>query len=546
MSRRRTVLILVLVGLLLRAVPVLWGSTFLNDEQFSMHPDEPKIVRAIDSFPDTLTTYHDYRYPHLLHTGIGLLWWPVRGAMGLELPEQSLPGQPSYERALVFSRVVVLLVFGLGLLVLLAKFARRLGRPEWAPWFVAAGSVQPLLVGNTALAQTDVTGATLLFLVFYVLLRIEKTPAIGNRHALLLGFVQGLSVVTRYVNLAACAGSLLVLVMAMRRGAAAPRDLPRILGLWLLAFAGAVIAFMPGILYDFEWFKKAIEYEFQSKIRLDAFSPSIVLEQAELGCPVWVLIPGLVGAVILILRTRSWAIAASVLTLALYFATTYRVLRADYMMPLLPMAAVFVGTLLGTLWNGKGGKAPRVAALAYVMFGLAASGKAVVDRYRADSLYRFNHWLHGEVAPQTLGLAPTVRGVGLGVPMLPDGYSFVSVHERPEWIVVPGRYARQVENLSQDPAYYGNLGVILDLETKSLGKMTPKDFDFYDDILTGRDGFRPFGGAREIEPFDYELHVTFERPSRHLDMAPESLEVYRRAQPKDVAPKSPPRQAAPR
>lgn len=531
MSRSRAVLAFVLIGLILRAVPLLWGSTFLNDEQFGMHPDEPKVVRAIDDFPESLSTYHDFRYPHLLHNGIGLLWWPVREAAGLPKGNPSLPGQPSYERALVFSRVVVLLVFGLGLLLLLARFARRLGRPEWAPWFVAAASVQPLLVGDTALVQTDVTGATLLLLVFYAFLIVENAPVIGKRHALFLGLVQGLAAVTRYVTLASCVGSIVMLVVAMRRGALGWADVPKVLGLWLLAFTGAVLFFMPGIVYDFDWFMKAISYEFQSKVQLSASSPGDILRQAELACPMWVMVPAAIGAVVLLRRTRSWAIGAALLSLAAYFAATYQALRADYMMPLLPVAAMFVGALLGTLWNAPWVKVGRFAAAVYLIFGLTVAGKAVIDRYRMDPFYRFNDWLHAEVEPQAIGLAPIVRKRGAGVPMLPDGYKFVSVHKRPEWIVLPGRYVRQMENLSQDPNYYSRTGVTLDLETKALGMMQPRDFDFFDDILGTRDTFKPFGGARHAEPFRYELYTRFERPTRHLDMTPETLEVFRRVAP---------------
>ena len=489
-----------------------------------MHPDEPKIVRSADAFPRSLEIDQDYRYPHLLHNALGLTWWPLRVAQGFPGEARDLPGEVSYERALVFCRAVMVLVYGLGGMLLLAAFARSLGLPRAVPWVIAASCAQPFIVGTTALAQTDVSGAFMLFALFYGLLRTERAASIGLRHAVLLGCLQGLAVATRYVNLVGAVGCLIVGVVLALRGRIRLARLPVFICVWILSAAAALVLAMPGVILHTDAVLQSLEYERMSKLNAPLFDPAEVWAEFRRCLPLWILVPGLVGAVVVQRRTRTITLPALGVCLAIYFATVLTALKADYVAPAMPVIAVCVGVLCERVWRSGGGVGRAVAAC-YLCAGIALSGWAVVQRYRADTLYRVNAWLHETVPPSGVGLAPAAAGRGLGSPLLPSGYEYVSVHTKPEWLIVPDRQIRQVSNLSQDPAYYESAGFVLDLDTMSLGNLAPQDFAFYDRLLAGRKGYSPFGESGESA---YKLVRTFERSRLALDMAPARIEIWRR------------------
>lgn len=525
---RRALLGLLLLGVLLRAVPILWGSTYWNDEQFGMHPDEPKIVRIADSFPESLEKYHDYRYPHFLHNSLGALWWPIRKAQGLPPKFQPVPGETSYERALLFCRAVMVLVFGLGAMLFLARFTRKLGLPRATPWVVAASIAQPFIVGVSCLVQTDVPGAYMLLAVFYVLLRVERSKDIGYRHAALLGTLQGLAIATRYVNAVAMVASLIVAIAALRKGTLRPARIGGILAIWTACATAAVIISMPGVLYDWENVWKSLEYERMSKLRAALFDWPHLIEHFTRCMPVWILLPTIAGAVIAQRTTRTVTLPAIFVSMGVYFAMTASSLRADYVTPVMPIAAVLVGIGAETLWR-SGGALTRAGTLGYFVLAIGLTAATTVERYRGDTLYQFNAWLNDTVPPGDVGLAPAARARTLSVPLLPAGYSYVSVHESPEWIVLPGRLELQIRNLSADPAFYGPQGFVLDLNKLTLGNLKPADFAFYDRVLTGSEGYAPFTDPAEaVGAVEYEEIKLFVPTRLRLDMTPEQVRVFRR------------------
>lgn len=46
--------LVVVVGLALRAVPIPWGTVYVEPGLVGLHPDEPKLVRFADGFPGSV------------------------------------------------------------------------------------------------------------------------------------------------------------------------------------------------------------------------------------------------------------------------------------------------------------------------------------------------------------------------------------------------------------------------------------------------------------------------------------------------------------
>ena len=159
---RRLLIVLFVVGLLLRVYPILWSSAHYDPNAGGFHPDEPKLVRHMDDFPESLQTYTDYRYPTLIPFTYGIVWMGVGGALDLRDPEASMPGTPSYEAALLFGRGLTVLLFGLGGMWLTWAFTRRLFGPGPALFALGSTNLMGLPMTSASLVQTDVPSTALL------------------------------------------------------------------------------------------------------------------------------------------------------------------------------------------------------------------------------------------------------------------------------------------------------------------------------------------------------------------------------------------------
>ena len=188
---RKLLIVLFVVGFLLRVYPILWSSAHYNPDAYGFHPDEPKLVRHVDDFPESLQTYKDYRYPTLIPFAYGVVWMGVGGALDLRDPEASMPGEPSYEAALLFSRGLTVLLFGLGGMWLTWLFTKRLFGPGPALFALGATNLMGLPMTNASLAQTDVPSTVLLLAVFYLLARYTSGPELRTRDFALVGLTLG-------------------------------------------------------------------------------------------------------------------------------------------------------------------------------------------------------------------------------------------------------------------------------------------------------------------------------------------------------------------
>lgn len=512
----RALAIIIVIGTILRAIPIMWGSAFLNPVQYNFHLDEPKIVRSVDDFPEFLTEYHDYRYPHFLHTTYGVAWWAVGGALDLRDDKASLPGGPSYERALIFSRILNILLFGLGAMWLLWLFGKRMFEPRAALFIVAASSIQGWVVASTSLVQTDVPSAYALLGLFYLLLQIDRSEVIRPRQGWLVGAVMGVSIALKYTTAIGWLAIGISIIAGARRKAFTPPQAFGFLGLAMLSCVLTFVIFVPGSTYDFSSFYGSIEWEYHNKMKAAEFSMADFLESLFTCLPLWIMLPAGIGVVLSLMAHRSLTTVSIMVCMAIYMLISARAFRPDYAVTLMPFAAVFSGYALWKLASFR--PIGLNTALLYLVLGHSFVGWTVYQRYAGETRYAFDAWARANIEPGPLGDGPTAMTGRYAAPNAPEGYKFVPVHDHPEWLVLCKRHYELFENTVEDPNFYERAGsVVEDPNNRELGSFKERDYLFYEDVLLGM--------GRE---FKYDLIQEFRMSNLPLDMQGNDVLVYRR------------------
>ena len=514
----RTLAIIIIIGTLLRAVPIMWGSAFLNEVQYNFHPDEPKIVRRVDDFPDFLSNYHDYRYPHFLHTTYGVAWWAIGGTFNLRDDKASLPGEPGYERALIFARILNTLLFGMGAMWLLWLFGKRMFEPGAALFIVAASSVQGWVVASTSLVQTDVPSAYALFALFYVLYSIDRADALRPRQGWLVGAIIGVAIAMKYTSAIGWLAILISAGAAVRRKAFSPKQALQFVSLAALGCALSFIVFVPGSVYDFESFYGSIKWEFFNKMKFARFSGADFFKSLFACLPIWILLPALAGLGLCLLRKHALTTISMIVCMAIYVIISAKAFRPDYAISLMPFAALFSGYALWRLSQIK--RAGMSAALLFLVLGHTFVGYVVYQRYAGETRYTFEAWAKANIEPGPLGDGPIALPYRSSAPEAPEGYHFVPVYTHPEWLVLCKRHYQLFLHTNIDPNYYATTGnVVSDPNNRELGLFKERDYRFYEDVLLD-----------QRRDFQYDLIKTFPKPNLPLDMQGHEVLVYRRSE----------------
>ncbi|MDF1838031.1 MAG: glycosyltransferase family 39 protein [Planctomycetota bacterium] len=513
----RALALIIIVGTLLRAVPILWGTTFWNPVQYNFHADEPKIVRQVDDFPTYLTEYHDYRYPHFLHMAYGVTWWAVGDALKLRDDKVSMPGVPGYERTLVFTRSLNVLIFGLGAMLLLWLFGKRMFGPGAALFVVAASSIQGWVVASTSLVQTDVPSAYALFALFYVLLKYDRAEGLRPRQGWLLGIIMGMAIAMKYTSAIGWIAILISAVAGIRRQA---MTVGQGTGFLILAGLGCILsflAFVPGAAYDFSNFYLSIKWEFLNKMEHAEFSLSDFLESLFTCLPLWIMLPALAGLALCLVRERSLTVVSMVICMGLYVAISARAFRPDYAISLMPFAAVFSGYAAWKVSTLKTAGMP--IAVIYLIAGHVFVGYTVSQRYLGDTRYTAEAWIMENIEPGPLGDGPNAIGGRSMAPECPPGYEFVKVYGKPEWLVLCERHYEPCLNTIEDPNFYAKAGYpVKDPNNRELGLLKEVDFLFYEDVMLEK--------RRE---YKYDLIKKIPKSNLPLDLQGEDVLIYRRS-----------------
>jgi hypothetical protein len=526
---RRLLILLLVVGFFLRAYPVLWSSAHYNPGAYGFHPDEPKLVRHIDDFPESLRTYEDYRYPTLIPFTYGALWMGVGGALGLRDAEPSMPGTPSYEAALLFGRGITLLVFGLGGMWLTWAFTRRLFGPGPALFALGATNLMGLPLTSASLVQTDVPSTVLLLAVFHLLARCTSKPKLCTRDFIWVGLTLGAAAAAKYTSVIGATVVIAVVASAARRGDTTWREGAKLLCAAGLASALAFLLFVPGVLYDFEQFRSSLNYELHSKVLEADAGLNDLWGALSQSYPLWVLAPALLGLLFALKTRRSVLLGAVLACMAIFAVVWTRRLMPDHAIFFFPYVAALAGLGLWQVSRLQSRRAAQLVLAALFLFGHGYSAWVVHQRYASDLRYSLAHWIQENIPPGPIGVSPCATRP-LSANLLPQGYEVVSVHTKPEWIVVYKSHYNLVRRVNEDPEQYkqeiawmfdGDLERVLSLEPgqRRMGRFRERDFRFFEDVMRG-----------DRVEFQYDRVLSLESQKLPLDHMSRPIYVFRRSQ----------------
>ncbi|MEO1698735.1 MAG: hypothetical protein AAFU73_15675 [Planctomycetota bacterium] len=531
MKARAGVLVaLALFALVLRAVPILWGTAYIDDALFGFHPDEPKLVRFADRFPESITSNTDYRYPLFAHSVLGVVWQLALLVHPLEPDALPVPGEPRFEAATVFARGVYVLLFGGASMWLLARLAALLGIVSALPWILAAFSMQPFVVANTALAQTDLPMAVMLLglIVRCVHVEVRERYRAGVEPAI-LGALLGATVAAKYTGLIGGLPVLVAVLIGSQKRRGGPTLIARELLVVGLGASAAFLAFVPGAVLDWTSFSASLAYEFTSKTQLSTFDAGRFASSLTTTLPVWGILLAAAGLALCPSARRNRVIQSSLVMFAIYLVVVRRALAPDWVMPLMPLVTVFWGVALNRIagsWSTRG----MAAAVILVVAGWTLSVRAVVGRYTQDTRYRCAAWIEANVeSPGPIGEAPspTARRSFASV-RLPSGYEATDVFSRPQWIVMCERDYSPVQRVHENPRAFERFGVVFDPEAMVLSALGPVEIGFYRDILAASDEINWTAPQGHIPLYSYSLAKVFDPSGLPLDMDGVEIRVYRR------------------
>jgi hypothetical protein len=521
---RLLVVSMMFIGVLIRVLPILWGSVYFDAQQTVLHPDEPKLVRPLDDFPGSLSTYHDYRYPSLLPFAYGALWAPFSEVFDLRDPESSIPGSESYEAAQVFGRALNVLIFGLGGLLAIWAFTRRCFGAGPALLAVAAANVMGRPVTSTAMVSPDIPAAVLLFLIFYLLARAEGQPRFTVKAMLGVGFALGAAAATKYTSGIGALGVVLVLGHAWKRSQLEVREALRLLLVTAAAALTSFLMFVPGVLYDTQNFIGSLAYEFRSKLQLAQTDSSHLLRAIEANFPLWLVAVALLGVAVssAMLREhsarKSFVLPAAGLSLAVYFLVSLQSFRADYAIPFFPFVAMFAGVGFWKVLQLPTRAVGLVAVSCLMLFGMLQSTHWCLQRYSGDTRYRIDAWITENLPPGPLGSAPSPTARNSGA-KAPEGYQYIGVHGRPKFIVMFQRRAEKALEAIADPedahqrmvTYWGAERAAREFSwepgKRRLGLLRERDLRFYEDVMLGMRRHFMYDLIKEFEPVDAPLDL---------------------------------------
>lgn len=524
---RRLLILFFVVGFFLRAYPILWSSAHYDPSAWGFHPDEPKLVRHVDDFPQSIHTYDDYRYPTLIPFTYGAVWMGVGGALDLREPEVSMPGTPSYEAALLFSRGLTLLLFGLGGMWLIWAFTKRMFGPGPALFALGATNLMGLPMTSASLVQTDVPSTTLLLGVFFLLARITKGTELRTRDFIMVGLTLGAAAAAKYTAVIGALVVIAVVFCAALRGDTTWREGTKHVLAAGLAAVVALLFFVPGILYDFESFRSSLNYELHSKVLEANAELNELWSVITKSYPAWVLFPAVLGF-ILALRSRRSVLLSSIIACMAVFAVIWtRRLMPDHAIIFSPYVAAFAGLCLWKISLLKPRGAVHVALAVLFLAGHGYSAWVVHQRYAGDLRYQLSDWIEENIPPGPVGVSPSATRP-LKANQLPEGYEIVSVHTRPEWIVVYKKHYNLVRRANEDPERFkdevewhldGDLERALSLKAgeRRMGRLRERDFRFFEDVMRG-----------DRREFDYEQVLYLESEKLPLDHMERPIYVFRR------------------
>lgn len=380
----RLLLAILVVGGSLRVATILWGHPLLPYHQ-SFHPDEPKVYKAIASFPRSYLTDHRFLgYGNTVTVLLGTVLLPVK------LIATRVPSLGESYLAIVWlvSRAVSVCL-GLAAVFLVYILARRLLGDQVALLSAALLATSFYHTLNSAVATMDVTMSCLLLVNLLLCMRAIEHP---TRSAyVVLGIASALLAGTKFTG-AVFFGVPVVLMILQRISrpptALAPLTPLRFLFMYFLSGAGVLAALHPHLFLDFQRYAEMAHKGWYLHIKFLSVTPADVLARLTHATTVAVSLPVTIFAMLGAVRPkrRSWPYHAVMVLLVLFqYVLWYRKMPARFLIFIVPLLCIFAASALVDLMHARHrawkliGTGATAVSLAYSLY---LCGSAIVIRFR--------------------------------------------------------------------------------------------------------------------------------------------------------------------
>lgn len=496
---RRLVWLLLVVGFVLRLLPIMWGSRYYDESQYGLHADEGKIVGYAERFPASLTKSKDFRYPTLVHNTYGTAWRGLQAVGVVAGPEA--PKQVRYEQALIMCRLLTVLL-GVLAMFLTYRFASRLFGQLAGLWALALMNVTPLHVVYSATSMTEVPASVCLLVVMNLLLEMTRAERVSRKSVLAIGIAMGAAAAAKYP---AAIGIGAFVACVGYRVFTGRTTVPVAARLTLEAAVYTCIAFfvfVPGIIWHFDSFKASLLYELNDKALKAAFNPSAFVRELRYTFSDIVLVLAIVGAGVAVIRQRSFFVLMLFGMIISFLVILARSYVSYYGIPITPYVVTFASLALVTIprWATSRARAIQATAAAVVVLGTVFTGYVGYQRYAGDVRYRFQAWVEENIPPGPISVSRVDRYPRKHLwacPKLPRGYTQVDALAQPEWVVLCERHYRPIK--AQLEGRRSRKGF------RYMGKPSPEAIRFYDDVLLGRSTKYQYDLVGEFEPVDLPI-----------------------------------------
>ena len=323
----------------------------------------------------------------------------------------------------------------------------------------------------------------------------------------------------KYTAVIGVLGIVVSAFAAYKRKALTGKGALGFLGMGGLGFTFAFVMFMPAIVFNFEKVWISLKWEYQSKVTQTEFDFEVFLEAFRLCFPLWILIPSIAGFLVCLALYRSTTLGSIALVFGVYLLLMGKALAPDYLIPLMPFAALFSGFLLYKIFHNRNfPHAIRALPLVYIAFGLGHTGWTVYQRYAGDTHYLFDSWVKENIPPPFIGDGPFPARRASFSANCPEGYEFVPVYKKPEYLALFYRHYLPAKWLIEDPNHFKDHPQVgpLVIGERKVANFRERDFLFYEDVL--------FDMRRK---FKYDLVKRFDPPKLPLDMQGQTVLIYR-------------------
>ena len=459
--------LLVLVGFVIRLLGIGWGLPVGDSQMY--HPDEPRILNIVGSFPKSIVTNEFFDWPNFIAYFIGLLLMPFRYFLRVLVKLSTLQPETYSIIMQVAVRFIVVILGTLTILVVY-EYCRKKGN-KFAGVLAAVLTCFSLYhVQNSSWATTDVALSLVVMVSLLMYHNLIKNPSTANY--LLAAVFTGLVISTKYpggvILLSFLAAHIIVAMKKKKISYLFNKNI-------FIAVPVVIGAFLITNPHIFFHFSKAIEgISFVSGLsNVPYYYGSPNLPGFDLGnmFSAFSNLSGVIFGVVaiialvyaLIRKEKDYPLLQFFILYGLYFFSSSRIYTRNLIV-LVPVAAILIAVLFSDLYRitkkSKFFKKMTSVTLAVLLASvIVVSGSEVVYRIGEDTRTTASKYIYEQI-PEGATIAIRVDNeVGWfwqTVKIDEQKHTIVNTVDNPEYIVTTSLRTRTITRLLDQNINYND------------------------------------------------------------------------------------------